>query len=187
MRTSSLASVRDTGMLRLYAWVMIITAGLAVAVALHVTQTEPQYSASAEVVLAPTITRSGNYIQPSMPTEQRVANSTEVLSDAARRVGVPTEQVAERISVTVPVDTQILVLTYTADTPTEALSGAKALADVVPAGSQSGERQERRRQTGQPTRAAVHARGDELPSGPERSGPRRTPGRIRRGPGVGPG
>lgn len=128
MRTSSLASVRDTAMLRLYAWVMIITAGLAVAVALHVTQTEPQYSAAAEVVLAPTITRSGNYIQPSMPTEQRVANSTEVLSDAAKRVGVPTELVAERISVTVPVDTQILVLTYTADTPTEALSGAKALA-----------------------------------------------------------
>jgi Mrp family chromosome partitioning ATPase len=115
-------------MLRLYAWVMIIAAGLAVAVALHVTRADPRYSASAEVVLAPTITRSGNYIQPSMPTEQRVANSTEVVSNAAMRVGVPTEQVAERISVTVPVDTQILVLTYTAETPREALFGAKSLA-----------------------------------------------------------
>ena len=128
MRTPSLASVRDTGMLRLYAWVMIITAGLDVAVALHVTRADPQYAAAAEVVVAPTITRSGNYIQPSMPTEQRVANSTEVVSNAARRVGVPTEHVTERISVTVPVDTQILVLTYTADTPREALFGAKSLA-----------------------------------------------------------
>jgi Mrp family chromosome partitioning ATPase len=107
---------------------MIIAAGLAVAVALHVTRTEPRYSAAAEVVVAPTITRSGNYIQPSMPTEQRVANSTEVVSNAAGRVGVTIEKAAERISVTVPVDTQILILTYTADTPIEALSGAKALA-----------------------------------------------------------
>ena len=63
-----------------------------------------------------------------MPTEQRVATSTEVVGNAAGRVGVPIEKAAERISVTVPVDTQILVLTYTADTPIEALSGAKALA-----------------------------------------------------------
>jgi Mrp family chromosome partitioning ATPase/capsular polysaccharide biosynthesis protein len=109
---------------------MIVTTGLAVVVALQVTRTDPQYSASAEVVVAPTITSSGNYIQPSMPTEQRVATSTGVISSAADRLGMTSEETIGHLSVAVPVDTQVLVLTYTADTPGAALSGANALAQA---------------------------------------------------------
>ena len=130
MRASSLSTDRDTGMRRLYALAMIVTTGLAVAAALYVSRTDPRYSSTAEVVVGPTITRSGNYIDPSMPTEQRVATSTAVVSDAAEKLGVPTGQAANGISVTVPVDTEILVFTYTADTPTAALSGAKALSEA---------------------------------------------------------
>ena len=129
MRASSLSTDRNAGMLRLYAWAMIVTTGVAVAVALYVSRTDPRYSSTAEVVVAPAITRSGNYIEPSMPTEQRVATSTAVVRDAAEKLGVPTTEALDRISVSVPVDTEILVFTYTADTPTAALRGAKAISD----------------------------------------------------------
>ena len=130
MRASSLSTDRNTGMLRLYAWAMIVTTVLAVGAALYVSRTANRYSSTAEVVVAPTITRSGNYIQPSMPTEQRVATSTGVISTAAERIGVPYKQAADHVVVTVPVDTEILIFTYTADTPAAALSGAKAISEA---------------------------------------------------------
>ena len=130
MRASRIPRGRDTGMMRLHAWVMIVTTGLAVFAALHATRTDPRYSATAEVVVAPTITRSGNYIQPSMPTERRVATSTDVVSKAAARLGTSSKHVVKHMSVTVPVDTQVLDFSYAADTPGAAQSGAKALAQA---------------------------------------------------------
>ncbi len=94
MKASTLPSDRETGMVRLYAWVMIVTVGLAVGVALFGTRTAPQYSASAEVLVGPTITSSGNYIEPSMPTEQRVATSADVIGNAAAKLGVTSTQAA---------------------------------------------------------------------------------------------
>ena len=73
-------------MVRLYAWVMIAAVGMTVGFALQATPKVAQYSASAEVLIAPTITPSGNYIQPSMPTEQRVATSADVIGSTAALV-----------------------------------------------------------------------------------------------------
>ena len=117
-------------MVRLYAWVMIVTAGLTVVVALLASRTAPEYSSSAEILIDPTITPSGNYISPSMPTEQRVATSNDVVETAAARLGISSGEALEHLSVTVPVDTQVLVMTYTASTPAAALSGAKAVAQT---------------------------------------------------------
>jgi Mrp family chromosome partitioning ATPase len=128
MRASTLPRGRDTAMLRLYAWMMIVTTGLSIAVALHVTQSDPRYSATAEILIDPTITPSGNFIAPSMPTEQRVATSTEVISTAAAELGVTARQPLQHLSVSVPVDTQVLVMSYTAGTPEAALEGAKVFA-----------------------------------------------------------
>lgn len=130
MRTSTLPRDHTTGMSRLYACVMIVAAGLAVVGALLVTRTDPQYAASAEILIGPTITPSGNYIQPSMPTEQRVATSAEVISAAATQLGLASGQPLKHLSVTVPVDTQVVVMTYTADTPAVALSGATTFAQT---------------------------------------------------------
>lgn len=130
MRQSTFAGERDSGMVRLYAWVMIVAVGLTVVVALVATPTTRQYSASAEVLIDPTITPSGNYIQPSMPTEQRVATSSDVVGMAASQLGVTAEHALKHLSVTVPVDTQVLVMTYTADTPEAARSGASAVAQT---------------------------------------------------------
>jgi capsular polysaccharide biosynthesis protein len=130
VRPSTLPNDRETGMFRLYACVMIITTGLAVGVALLGTQTPPQYSASAEILIGPTITPSGNYIQPSMPTEQRVATSADVVNTAAAKLGVTSTQALEHLSVTVPVDTELLVMSYSAETPGAALSGATAFAQT---------------------------------------------------------
>lgn len=130
MKPSAFPRNRDAGMVRLYAWVMAFTVGLTVAFALFASRTEPQYSASAEILMGPAITPSGNYIQPSMPTEQRVATSTEVIATAADRLGVTSAQALEQLSVTVPVDTQVLVLTYTASTRAEAWNGANIIAET---------------------------------------------------------
>lgn len=117
-------------MFRLYACVMIVTVGLAVGAALFGTRTDPQYSATAEVLIEPTITPSGNYIEPSMPTEQRVATSADVIGNAAAKLGVSSKEALEHFSVTVPVDTKILVMSYTDDSPAAALSGAKTFAET---------------------------------------------------------
>lgn len=130
MRSSTYPHSRDAGLLGLYAWVMLVTAGVVVAVALAATRTDPQYSASAEILVDPTITPSGNYIQPSMPTEQRVATSAEVVGAVATELGVTPERALRQLSVTVPVDTQVLVMTYTGDSPAAALSGAEAVAQT---------------------------------------------------------
>src|SRR5690606_20356717 len=81
-------------------------------------------------LIGPTITSSGNYIQPSMPTEQRLATSAEVFGAASRRLGVTTERPLGDFSVTVPVDTQVLVMKYVAETPEAAVEGAKAFAQT---------------------------------------------------------
>lgn len=130
MKASILPSDRETGMFRLYAWVLIVTVGLAVGAALLGTRTAPQYSATAEVLIGPTITPSGNYIEPSMPTEQRVATSADVIGNAAAKLGVTSKEAMEHVSVTVPVDTEILVMSYTDDSPAAALTGAKAFAET---------------------------------------------------------
>ena len=130
MKASILPNDREAGMFRLYAWVMIATVGLAVAVAVLGSRTAPQYSATAEVLIDPTITPSGNYIEPSMPTEQRVATSADVIGNAAAKLGVTSKQAAAHLSVSVPVDTKILVMSYTDDTPAAALSGAKVFAET---------------------------------------------------------
>ncbi|KAA1397727.1 hypothetical protein [Aeromicrobium ginsengisoli] len=129
MKASTLPSDRETGMFRLYAWVMIVTVGLAVGVAVLGTRTTPQYSATAEILIDPTLTPSGNYIEPSMPTEQRVATSADVVGNAAAKLGITSKEAAEHLSVTVPVDTKILVMSYTDNTPAAALTGAKGLVD----------------------------------------------------------
>ncbi len=116
-------------MVRLYAWVMIAAVGLTTVVALKATSTEAQYAASAEVLIAPTITPSGNYIQPSMPTEQRVATSADVVARSADKLKITPAQTLASLSVSVPVDTQVLVMTYTDDTAAAALAGAKAVAE----------------------------------------------------------
>lgn len=130
MKPSAFPRNRDAGMVRLYAWVMVFAVGLTVAFAVSASRTEAQYSASAEILMGPTITPSGNYIQPSMPTEQRVATSTDVIATTAARLGGTSAQVLEQLSVTVPVDTQVLVLTYTASTRAEAWTGANTIAET---------------------------------------------------------
>ncbi len=115
-------------MARLYGWAMIIATGLTVAAALLVTRAAPTYTSSAEVLVGPTITSSGNYIQPSMPTEQRVATSSEVIRRATDAWDASSDRPIGALSVSVPVDTQVLVMSSTADTRADALAGAELFA-----------------------------------------------------------
>jgi capsular polysaccharide biosynthesis protein len=105
---------------------MLATTALTVAFALAATRSAPQYQATAEILVGPTITPSGNYIPATMPTEQRVATSGSVVTAAASRLGMSTTQALKQVTVTVPVDTQLLDITFTAATPRRALEGATA-------------------------------------------------------------
>jgi len=116
----------ERGLVRLYAWMMVAATTLTVVAALLATRSSPTYAATAEVLVAPTITKSGSYITPSMPTEQRVATSGEVAGRAAARLGLPVVTALANVSVTIPVDTQLLEITYMAPTPRQALHGARA-------------------------------------------------------------
>ena len=124
---SRLSGPRTTwGLLRTYAWMVLAVAALTVLSALILTAARPTtFTASARVVISPDVTESGAPVTPTMGTEREVVMSGFVASRAAARLGIPKEQTLSSLSVTVPVDTAVLVISYTADTAQEAFRGAQ--------------------------------------------------------------
>ena len=113
-------------LLRTYAWMVLAVAGITVLSALLLTAARPTtFTASARVVINPDVTESGAPVTPTMGTERDVVMSGLVASRAAAQLGIPEEQTLSSLSVSVPVDTAVLVISYTADTAQEAFRGAQ--------------------------------------------------------------
>ncbi len=117
---------RSHGLVRTYAWLMLVCTALAVVPATVLTMSKTTYEASAEVVVRPTVTQSGSILAPAMPTEQEVAMSGFVARRAAAQLDMRPQDVEENIEVTVPVDANVLDFTYTAATARQAYEGARA-------------------------------------------------------------
>jgi Mrp family chromosome partitioning ATPase len=100
----------------------MITLAVAAAVATSSTVT---YTSMAEVVVKPRPT-SGAPIEPQMGTERAIAQSGAVAERAAERLGERSAAAAAGLSVSVELETTVLDIEYTADTPEGALQGARA-------------------------------------------------------------
>lgn len=113
-------------LLRTYAWLIITMTLVTVLAATVLLNLRPvTYSSSASVVVNPKSTR-GTPIEPDMGTEREIARSGEVASRAASRLGLPSGTASQGLSVSVPLETDILRISYSASTPQQALAGATA-------------------------------------------------------------
>jgi capsular polysaccharide biosynthesis protein/Mrp family chromosome partitioning ATPase len=116
--------------LRAHIWTILLTAAVvtAIVVAMSLRQT-PQYTAAASVVLQD----SGDTTStPNMATEKQIASSDTVANQVIGSLHLreTPDEVASGLSISVPVDTNVLVFSYTSPDPREAQQRAQAFADA---------------------------------------------------------
>jgi Mrp family chromosome partitioning ATPase len=113
---------------------IVVGAGLGAGYVLH---TKPSYTATAEVLVSPAT--QGPLNMPSQPdllvnmsTEQAVAQSAPVVAATATLLSIPDETLqaesASRLTVAVPVGSDVLQVTWQAGTAADAQAGARAFA-----------------------------------------------------------
>ena len=118
---------RGGGLLRTYLWLVLATIALTVVAALlALGEQERTYTSTAQVVVNPEMTAGGAPILPQMGTERAKVESGDVAAAAAERIGTDVETASEGLSVTVPVDTNVLAISYTAADADQARKGAEA-------------------------------------------------------------
>ena len=176
---------RGGGLLRTYLWLVLATIALTVVAALlALGEQERTYTSTAQVVVDPEMTGGGAPILPQMGTERAKVESGDVAAAAAERIGTDVETASEGLSVTVPVDTNVLAISYTAADADQAARGRRGVHPGV-------RRLPQRRQQGEGGRGDQRGRAAgglaaELSAGGW-SGAGRGPGpRGGRGLGVGP-
>ncbi len=125
------------GMLRRHWWlvVLLVAAGLGGGVA--AAHTRPKvYESATSVLVMPTGVTSGNASGGrtsgpiNLDTEAQLVVSTDIATAAQKllKVATPPDQLAANVAVTVPPNTTVLLITYSAPSPREAQSGSHAFA-----------------------------------------------------------
>ena len=109
--TSRLAAP-EKSLVRVYVWIIALVTLLTVGVALVVALERPvTYTAESRIEVLSVPTR-GAPIAPNMGTEREVANSGVVSSAAAKDLRIGIQEATDGLSVTVPVDANVLVFKY---------------------------------------------------------------------------
>jgi capsular polysaccharide biosynthesis protein len=112
--------------LRTYAWLIIIITVFTVVAAITIMALRPSTYTSSSMVVVAAKSTTGIHVLPDMDVEQHVAFSGEVASRAAHRLGLPPAIASGGLWVSVPNDTSILNISYSAGSPREASAGAEA-------------------------------------------------------------
>ena len=115
------------GIIRSYLWVIVaVTLLTAVAAGATMMARPKMYVAQAQVVVYSDSSKGAGTVPPDMGTEREVANSGMVAIVAAKMMGMPVDTATRGLSVSVPVDANVLQFKYSARTSERALSGAVA-------------------------------------------------------------
>jgi uncharacterized protein involved in exopolysaccharide biosynthesis len=113
-------------------FVLPIVLGLAASLA-YVFLAPRTYVAKAAIQVQPVVSDQYGPVNLSqvlnMATEQQVAQSSSVVSLAAKALGTPTGELQDNLSVDTPQETQVLNVRYTAHTATAAARGAQVVAE----------------------------------------------------------
>jgi Mrp family chromosome partitioning ATPase len=118
---------RSPNIILSYLWVIVaVTLLTAFAAAATMTSRPQLYVGTAQVVVYPDSNKDGVAAAPNMGTEREVANSGVVAAAAATAMGVDITTATEGLSVSVPVDADVLVFKYSGATSAQALTGAVA-------------------------------------------------------------
>jgi polysaccharide biosynthesis transport protein len=112
-------------------WIIVVTMA-AIAAAAYVSWSQkPVYHSSAEVVVPPRVYSAGTAPQvPDMGTEKAIATSRAVLEQASRATGVPAADLADALSASVPLNTNVLHISYASLNPAQAQRRAQAVAQA---------------------------------------------------------
>jgi polysaccharide biosynthesis transport protein len=111
--------------------ILLVTLAVVVGAALVSWSRTPLYAAVTEVVVEPRSYVTGTAAQlPDMATEKALASSGTVLSAASKTLGVPQDQLAEGLSITVPTDPRVLRIAYKYVSPAEAKRRANGIAEA---------------------------------------------------------
>ena len=120
------------GLIRSNVVLLVVITRCAVAAALAVTISRPQvYESTAAVVVRGEQPASGGPLtQPAMATEREIALSGNVEERALSRLPSPDVATSEGLDVDVPVDSNVLEISYTAGTAEDAYIGASIFAQA---------------------------------------------------------
>jgi capsular exopolysaccharide synthesis family protein len=110
-------------------WLILVTLVVVGAAALLSYSRTPTYKSAADVLVQPRLFAAATAPQaPDMGSEKEAAGSTVVLDIAARALGVPTSSLAKGVSVSVPLNTNVLHISCTSAVPKQAQQCAEAVA-----------------------------------------------------------
>jgi Mrp family chromosome partitioning ATPase/capsular polysaccharide biosynthesis protein len=109
-------------------WIALVTLAVLTGAAFMSWSRTPTYEATADVLVQSSILTTNTAELPDMGSEKAVASSRVVLDAAAQALGVPPDELAVGLSVSVPLDTHILKIGYSSPDPLLAQQRAQALA-----------------------------------------------------------
>jgi uncharacterized protein involved in exopolysaccharide biosynthesis/Mrp family chromosome partitioning ATPase len=126
------------GMLRRHWWVLLLMTVIGLGAAIMVTRAVPKVYESATSVLVQPVDGGANADGGrtkgviNLDTEAKLVDSGAVAVRAAQllRVSTPPTELARDVSVTVPANTTVLVVTFQAETPQAAQAGSHAFAEA---------------------------------------------------------
>ncbi|MDX6262112.1 MAG: tyrosine-protein kinase [Kribbellaceae bacterium] len=131
MSRSTHRIAKSRGIVRSYLWVIILVTVLTAGAAGATVMARPKmYVGAAQVVVYPDAARGGGTVAPDMGTEREVANSGLVSAAAAKAMGIGVTEATKALSVSVPVDAQVLQFKYSSANRSRALAGAAAFTDA---------------------------------------------------------
>ncbi len=110
-------------------WLILVTLVVVGAAAMLSYSRTPTYKSAADVLVQPRLFAAATAPQaPDMGSEKAAAGSTVVLDIAARALGVPTSSLEKGVSVSVPLNTNVLHISCTSAVPRQAQQCAEAVA-----------------------------------------------------------
>lgn len=113
------------------AWVLLVTFVVVAGAAMLSWSRTPIYRSEVDVLAEPRQLSKGSApLAPDMGTERALAMSGAVVSAASRTLGVPPDVLSSGLSVSVPLNTDVLHIYYSDPSPAEAHNRAEGLANA---------------------------------------------------------
>ena len=117
-------------LLKHWAWIVLMTAAVTLGAVVLAEMQTPMYKAQAEVAVTPA-SSAGMALQPFvMGTEKGIASSGAVLAIASQSLLISEDKLERGLSITIPVDTDLLVIAFTDPDPQVAQSVAEEIAQA---------------------------------------------------------
>jgi len=113
--------------------ILVVAASVTLLVAIYSYSRPSVYESTAQFLVRPTLVQplqSNPFDTVSMPTEMQLVTSAQVADIARQTIGGTLQDALDGVSVTNPANTQILDISYSAHSPTEAQQGAQAFAEA---------------------------------------------------------